>query len=90
MRKLGPGSFIEIRKILPLLTQVNDDAPSFHVVGLGLAGFGFSEGTKKKGFGLEKHAEVICYPLPAFIVFHSETSLCSLGRTQADAGPGIC
>ncbi|KAG7094998.1 hypothetical protein E1B28_005792 [Marasmius oreades] len=53
-----PGSFIEIRKILPLLTQVKPDAPSFHVVGLGLPGFGFSKGTKKKGFGLEKHAEV--------------------------------
>ncbi|KAG7085364.1 hypothetical protein E1B28_002927 [Marasmius oreades] len=53
-----PGSFIEVRKVLPLLTAVDDGQPSFHVVALGLPGYGFSEGAKKKGFGLAKYAEV--------------------------------
>ncbi|KAK1221711.1 hypothetical protein PQX77_015482 [Marasmius sp. AFHP31] len=53
-----PGSFIEVRKILPLLTAVKEGAPSFHVVAYSLPGFGFSEATKKKGFDLKKYAEV--------------------------------
>ncbi|KAL0567476.1 hypothetical protein V5O48_014511 [Marasmius crinis-equi] len=53
-----PGSFIEVRKILPLLTAVEEGHPSFHVVALGLPGYGFSEGAKKKGFDLKKYAEV--------------------------------
>ncbi|KAG7089120.1 hypothetical protein E1B28_010828 [Marasmius oreades] len=53
-----PGSFIEIRKVLPLLTAIEDGQPSFHVVALGLPGYGFSEGVKKKGFDLAKYAEV--------------------------------
>ncbi|KAK1225743.1 hypothetical protein PQX77_011304 [Marasmius sp. AFHP31] len=53
-----PGSFIEVRKILPLLTApVEDGQPSFDVVALSLPGYGFSEGTKKKGFDLTKYAE---------------------------------
>uniref|UniRef100_A0A0W0FK69 Epoxide hydrolase N-terminal domain-containing protein n=2 Tax=Moniliophthora roreri TaxID=221103 RepID=A0A0W0FK69_MONRR len=50
-----PGSFLEVRKILSLLTS---GTPSFHVVALGLPGYGFSEGTKIKGFNLSKYAEV--------------------------------
>ncbi|EEB98496.1 hypothetical protein MPER_01980, partial [Moniliophthora perniciosa FA553] len=50
-----PGSFIEIRKILPLLVQ---GTPNFHVVAVGLPGFGFSEGAKKKGFSIGQYAEV--------------------------------
>ncbi|KAK1221803.1 hypothetical protein PQX77_015382 [Marasmius sp. AFHP31] len=53
-----PGSFIEVRKILPLLTAVEEGQPSFHVVALGLPGYGFSEGAKKKGFNLTKYGEV--------------------------------
>ncbi|ESK84241.1 epoxide hydrolase [Moniliophthora roreri MCA 2997] len=53
-----PGSFIEVRKILPLLIADEPGQPSFHVVALGLPGYGFSEGTKKKGFNLPKYAEV--------------------------------
>ncbi|EEB99714.1 hypothetical protein MPER_00547, partial [Moniliophthora perniciosa FA553] len=46
------------RKILPLLTAEEPGQASFHVVALGLPGYGFSEGTKKKGFDLKKYAEV--------------------------------
>ncbi|KAJ8088007.1 hypothetical protein PM082_013558 [Marasmius tenuissimus] len=53
-----PGSFIEVRKTLPLLTAAGEGHPSFHVVALGLPGHGFSEGAKKKGFDLAKYAEV--------------------------------
>ncbi|KAI3618595.1 epoxide hydrolase [Moniliophthora roreri] len=50
-----PGSFLEVRKILPLLTT---GYPSFHVVAIGHPGYGFSEAPKKKGFGLAQYAEV--------------------------------
>ncbi|KAJ7912108.1 Alpha/Beta hydrolase protein [Mycena leptocephala] len=53
-----PGSFIEARKITPLLTAVHTDRPSFHVVALSLPGYGFSEAPTKKGFGLTQYAEV--------------------------------
>jgi len=53
-----PGSFLEVRKILPLLTEASPDHPSFHVVALSLPNYGFSEGTKKKGFGIAQYAEV--------------------------------
>ncbi|KAJ7472945.1 Alpha/Beta hydrolase protein [Mycena galericulata] len=52
-----PGSFIEARKIIPLLTEVRPDQPSFHVVALSLPGYGFSEAPTKKGFGLAQYAE---------------------------------
>ncbi|KAG1852037.1 Alpha/Beta hydrolase protein [Suillus tomentosus] len=53
-----PGSFIEIRGMLPLLTASSPKHPSFHVVALSLPGFGFSEGAHKPGFGLDQYAEV--------------------------------
>ena len=55
---LGPGNFLEVRKILPLLVEASPDHPSFHVVALSLPGFGFSEAPKKKGFGISQYAEV--------------------------------
>ncbi len=54
----GPGSFIEVRKVLPLLTSSSPDHPSFHVVALSLPGYGFSEDSKKQGFRLAQYAEV--------------------------------
>ncbi|EPQ54706.1 alpha/beta-hydrolase [Gloeophyllum trabeum ATCC 11539] len=53
-----PGSFFEARKILPLLTAASPDQPSFHVVVLELPGYGFSQGTKQKGFAMAQYAEV--------------------------------
>jgi len=55
---IGPGSFYEVRKILPLLTQGSTDEVSFHVVALSLPGYGFSDGPKKKGFAIDQYAEV--------------------------------
>lgn len=54
----GPGSFIEVRKILPLLNETSTSHPSFHVVALSLPGFGFSEAPTKKGFDSAHYAEV--------------------------------
>jgi pimeloyl-ACP methyl ester carboxylesterase len=54
----GPGSFIEVEKLLPLL--VNGDGksqPAFHVVAPSLPNFGFSDGTTERGFGLAQYAE---------------------------------
>ncbi|KAG6855800.1 hypothetical protein H0H87_010753 [Tephrocybe sp. NHM501043] len=53
-----PGSFIEVRKILPLLIQASADHPSFHVVAISLPGFGFSSAPTKKGFSIGQYAEV--------------------------------
>ncbi|KAF9453151.1 alpha/beta-hydrolase [Macrolepiota fuliginosa MF-IS2] len=53
-----PGSFLEVRKILPLLVQESPEHPSFHVVAIGLPGFGFSEAPKKRGFAIAQYAEV--------------------------------
>lgn len=62
---IGPGSFIEVRKILPLLIQGSKDQPAFHVVALGLPGFGFTDAPKKKTFAFIQYAEVcrLCLPL---------------------------
>ncbi|KAF7310174.1 putative epoxide hydrolase [Mycena indigotica] len=53
-----PGSFVEARKILPLLTASSPDHPSFHFVGLSIPGYGFSEAPRKSKFGLDQYAEV--------------------------------
>lgn len=42
-----PGSFIEVSKIMPLLTKGGKDGPAFHVVAPSLPNYGFSEGVKK-------------------------------------------
>ena len=54
---IGPGNFMEVAKLLPLLTAVSPDQPSFHVVTFSLPGFGFSEAPRKKGFALAQYAE---------------------------------
>ncbi len=56
---LGPGHFLEGRKLLPLLTSSSPDYPSFHVVMISLPGFGFSEAPKKPGFAGRQYAEVL-------------------------------
>jgi len=53
-----PGNFLEVRKILPLLVAASAEHPSFHVVALGLPGYGFSEAPRTKGFRLDQYAEV--------------------------------
>ncbi|KAL8756328.1 MAG: hypothetical protein Q9184_004537 [Pyrenodesmia sp. 2 TL-2023] len=56
----GPGSFIEVQKILPLLTSTT--TPSFHVVAPSHPNFGFSSSVTKPGFGLPQYAET-CHKL---------------------------
>lgn len=52
-----PGSFIEVKKLLPLL-KGGDGSPAFHVVAPSLPNYGFSGVVKKPGFALEQYAEV--------------------------------
>ena len=56
-RMTGPGTFMEVRKLLPLLTSADGDGPSFHIVAPSLPGFGFSEGLKTQGFLAPQYAE---------------------------------
>ena len=54
-----PGSFIEVRKILPLLTNPeSEDDPAFDVVAPSLPGFGFTCAPEKTGFAIDQYAEV--------------------------------
>ena len=54
----GPGSFLEVTKVLPLLTTASSDHPSFHVVAPSLPGYAWSEGVREKGFHAKHCAEV--------------------------------
>lgn len=55
-----PGSFLEVEKILPLLTSPTDPKhPAFHVVAPSLPGFGFSSPPKNAGFKPKKIAAVM-------------------------------
>ncbi|KAI1185931.1 microsomal epoxide hydrolase [Nemania serpens] len=54
-----PGSFLEATKILEPLTEPRDAAqPAFHVVVPSLPGYGFSEASRRRGFGADQHGEV--------------------------------
>ncbi|KAI4101007.1 MAG: hypothetical protein L6R37_005136 [Teloschistes peruensis] len=59
---VGPGSFLEVTKILPLLANPKDGEPAFHIVAPSIPNFGFSQGVKKKGFGIPQYAET-CHNL---------------------------
>ncbi|KAH9035731.1 alpha/beta-hydrolase [Lactarius pseudohatsudake] len=53
-----PGSFLEVTKVLPLLTSVSADHPSFHVVAPSLPGYAWSEGVLEKGFNAKHYAKL--------------------------------
>lgn len=55
----GPGTYIEVLKILPLLTNPKGNSQSFHVVAPSLPNFGWSDGPKKSGFGIPQYAEAM-------------------------------
>lgn len=59
---IGPGSFIEATKILPLLTAKQENGPDFHLVAPSLPNFGFSSRIPKKGFGLRQYTDT-CHKL---------------------------
>ncbi|EXM26041.1 hypothetical protein V3481_013054 [Fusarium oxysporum f. sp. vasinfectum] len=56
-----PGSFLEATKILPLLVNPPEGKQAFHVVAPSIPGYGFSQYSKRSGFGLEQHAA--CFAL---------------------------
>ncbi|KAH9942182.1 alpha/beta-hydrolase [Epithele typhae] len=53
-----PGHFLEVEKMLPILTGSSPDLPSFHVVAPSLPGFGFSKAVKKPGFKSSQYGEL--------------------------------
>ncbi|KAI9794258.1 MAG: hypothetical protein M1816_006184 [Peltula sp. TS41687] len=65
-----PGSFLEVSKIISLLTKPEDGtSPAFNVVAPSLPNFGFSEGPKKRGFGIKQYAEV-CHKVMIQLGYH--------------------
>ncbi|KXN83140.1 Putative epoxide hydrolase [Leucoagaricus sp. SymC.cos] len=52
-----PGSFLEVRRILPMLVEESAEHPSFHVVAINLPAFGFSQAPSKKGFAISQYVE---------------------------------
>ncbi|KAF6785184.1 epoxide hydrolase, partial [Colletotrichum sojae] len=56
-----PGSFLEYTKVIPLLVNPPAGKQAFHVVAPSLPGYGFSQYSKKAGFGLDQHAA--CFAL---------------------------
>ncbi|OAA67773.1 Epoxide hydrolase [Akanthomyces lecanii RCEF 1005] len=53
-----PGSFLEVVKILPRLTNPKD-GPSFHVVAPSLPNYGFSDKVTGEGFSVSQYAQAI-------------------------------
>lgn len=49
-------------KVLPLLADTKDGEPAFNVVAPSLPNFAFSQGVKKRGFGIAQYAEA-CHKL---------------------------
>lgn len=56
---IGPGSYMEVMKVLPKLLESKDGGPSFHVVAPSLPNYGFSDEITKSGFGIRHYAEAI-------------------------------
>jgi len=54
-----PGSFIEVTKILPLLTSTEPGHPSFHVVAPSIPGYAWSQGASKRGFRVKHYSELL-------------------------------
>ena len=55
---VGPGSFIEVTRLLPLLTATETGHPAFHVVAPSLPGCAWTEAVSKRGFRARNYAEV--------------------------------
>ncbi|KAI9435113.1 Alpha/Beta hydrolase protein [Lactarius indigo] len=53
-----PGNFIEVKRVLPLLTAFSTDRPSFHVVAPNLPGYAWSEAVLEKGLNAGHYAEL--------------------------------
>lgn len=54
-----PGSFYEgLKLVQPLTRPGQENTPVFDLVIPSLPNFGFSEGTEKRGFGLQQHAQI--------------------------------
>jgi pimeloyl-ACP methyl ester carboxylesterase len=57
----GPGSFIEVTKLLPLLKDIKD-GPNFHVVAPSLPNFGWSSRATKVRTPPQTHDDILITP----------------------------
>jgi len=65
----GQAAFWKCGKILPLLTATSPRSSSFNVVAVSLPGYAFSEGPKKKGFGIAQYARGYCSSTKFYVWF---------------------
>ncbi len=54
-----PSSFIQMLKLIPLLTNPASDRPAFHVVAASLPGYAFSEPAREPGMNMAKIASLM-------------------------------
>ena len=54
-----PGNYLEVIKIMDALCSSGKDQVSFHVIAPSLPNFGFSDGTRGRGFSMEQYAETL-------------------------------
>ena len=57
-----PGNFFEATKLLEPLTKGREGQSSFHAIAPSLPNYGFSEGTRRRGFAIEQYADT-CHKL---------------------------
>jgi len=57
-----PGNFLEVTKIMDALTNPAEGQIAFDLIAPSLPNYGFSEGTKKRGFSINQYAET-CHKL---------------------------
>ncbi|KAK3945109.1 Alpha/Beta hydrolase protein [Diplogelasinospora grovesii] len=90
-----PGHFGEVIKILgPLGGGDGISTPAFHIVAPSLPNFGFSQGTKKRGFALEQYAETM-NKLMLKLGYNEYVTQggdwgCHISRSLAHRYPGHC
>jgi pimeloyl-ACP methyl ester carboxylesterase len=59
----GPGSFLEVTKLLPYLAEQTPGSPAFHIIAPSLPNYGSSQGISKRGFAIAQHAELFHTPM---------------------------
>lgn len=77
-----PGSIVEFLDVIPRLTDPPDSTTAFHVVAPSLPGYGFSEPTRTRGWGVSRVAQ-------AFVTLMQDLGYTRYGVQGGDWGAQI-